>query len=117
MSWSRAAGHSVPVYSVRPLDDARIFVVGVSVIEAREFLEVCGALMPLMGSAVEVLRFQRFDRFWENVKRTMGCQHAMASFWQRATTQTLEFTASRAERLKRWQSKLDMVYDVSHGVC
>ena len=100
MSWSRAAGHSVPVYSVRPLDDARIFVVGVSVIEAREFLEACGALMPLMGSAVEVLRFQRFDRFWENVKRTMGCQHAMASFWQRATTQSLEFTASKAERSK-----------------
>ena len=100
MRWSRAAGHSVPVYSVRLLDNARIFVVGVSAIEAREFLEVCGALMPLMGSAVEVLRFQRFDRLWKNVKRTMGCQHAMASFWQKATTQALEFTTSRTERLK-----------------
>ena len=43
---------------MRLLDNAKIFVVGVSVIEAREFLEVCGALVPLMGPTVEVLRFQ-----------------------------------------------------------
>ena len=80
MSWSRAAGHPVAVYSVRLLDDGRIVVVGVSVLKTSEFLEVCGALMTLMGSAVEVLRFQRFDRFWENVRLTMGCQHGMANF-------------------------------------
>ena len=82
------------------MDNASIFFVGVSVIEPREFLEVCGALVLLMGSAVEALQFQRFNKFGETVKRTMGCQHAVASFWRRATTQTLEFTASRAERSK-----------------
>lgn len=31
--------------------------------ESHGFLEVCGALTPLYGSTVELLQFQRFDRF------------------------------------------------------
>jgi hypothetical protein len=31
--------------------------------ESHGFVEVCGALTPLHGSTVELLRFQRFDRF------------------------------------------------------
>jgi len=51
----------VPDYSVRLLENAMIFFVRVSVTESREFLVVCGALVLLTTSVVEVLHFQRFD--------------------------------------------------------
>ena len=60
---------------MRPLDNARIFVVSVSVIEAREFLEVCGALVPLMGHAVEVLRFQSARELGKPSKEKLSLIH------------------------------------------
>ena len=49
------------------MDTKGSFCAGDSGTGPRAFLEVCGALAPLASSVVELLHFQRFDRFWEIV--------------------------------------------------
>ena len=58
---------TLAVVEVRLMDTKGSFCAGDSGTGPRAFLEVCGALAPLASSVVELLHFQRFDRFWEIV--------------------------------------------------
>ena len=78
------------------MDTAGSFFARVSVMEPREFLEVCGALAPLMGSVVEVLHFQRFDRFWEIVNENpelSACRGELLAKGYDTTTDTTSIMA------------------------
>jgi hypothetical protein len=57
----------VSVVEVRLADTMGSFFVGSPGMEPCAYFEVCGALTPLGDSVVEVLHFQRFDRFREIV--------------------------------------------------
>ena len=58
---------TLAVVEVRLMDTKGSFFAGDSGTGPRAFLEVCGALAPLASSVVELLHFQRFDRFREIV--------------------------------------------------
>merc|ERR1719375_953412 len=54
---------SEEVVEVRLVDTKGSFFAGMPGSSPSTFVEVCGAMAPLGGSMVEVLHFQRFDRF------------------------------------------------------